>query len=486
MGSMMSLLFASHDIRVSMYDPSSENVDKAYQNAKNAGFDKLIDPYKDYDSLCSSLPIDSPRIYLWSIPHGTIGDSILDSLDPYLNSGDIIIDAANEFYLNTQRRQGRSLNRGVHYIGTGVSGGYQAARSGPSLSPGGDKKGLELVMPLLEKIAARDSKGNACVAMMGPGGSGHYVKMIHNGIEQGMMVALGEAWGIMHHDLEMSYEEIADEFKRWNDDGELKGNFLIDIGVDICRTQDPESKKPVLDEIKDKVVQDVDESEGTGFWTCEEGFKLHIPMPTIVAAHTFRIASADANRRKANFDAAGHAIAETKKIEVDDRKRFLEDIRLAVYAAFLASFVQGLKLLAKAGNTNFWKLDFIKIIGIWRGGCIIRSEAISELLLEVYGKADDSDIDDLLSSPKIEKEFAKAYPSLKNVLIRSLEADAVVPTLAATLEYLKYSTTKKNLPTVFVEAELDYFGHHNFDLASGPGNPETGMWMMIASGVEQG
>jgi 6-phosphogluconate dehydrogenase len=289
-----------------------------------------------------------------------------------------------------------------------------------------------------------------------------------------MMVALGEAWGIMHRDLEMSYEEIADEFKRWNEEGELKGNFLIDIGVDICRTQDPKSKKPVLDEIKDKVVQDVDESEGTGFWTCEESSKLHIPVPSIIAAHTFRIASADADRRKLNFDAAGHPISEAKHLEVDNRKKFLEDLRLSVYAAFLGSFVQGLKLLAKAGNVNFWKLDFIKIIGIWRGGCIIRSEAISELLLEVYSKADENDIDDLLSSPKIEKEFAKTYPSLKNVMIKSLEADAVVPTLAATLEYLKYMTTKKDLPSVFVEAELDYFGHHNFDVKDGPGNPETG------------
>ena len=178
MGSMMSLLFASHDVKVSMYDPSSTNVEEAYRNAKYAGFDKLITPYKDYSSLCSSLP-SSIKVYMLSIPHGTVGDSILDSLDPYLREGDIVIDAGNEHYLNTQRRQGRALNRGVVYIGMGVSGGYQAARSGPSLSPGGDEKGLELVMPFLEKIAARDNKGNPCVAKIGPGGSGHYVKMVY-------------------------------------------------------------------------------------------------------------------------------------------------------------------------------------------------------------------------------------------------------------------------------------------------------------------
>ena len=474
MGSMMSLLFAEHGCWVSIYDPSKQNRDRAIKRANDAGFGSKITAYDDYSSLCSSL--DTPKVFVWSTPHGNVGDGILDSLDPYLEQGDIIIDAANEHYLNTQRRQGRAMNRGIHYIGTGVSGGYQAARAGPSLSPSGDRAGLDLVMPLLKKVAARDVEGNPCVAEIGPGGCGHYTKTVHNGIEQGILSALCEVWGIMHHGLGMKYEEIADEWEKWNKEGELRENFLVSIGVDICREIDPETKKPMLDRIKDKVVQDAEESEGTGYWTCEEAFRLHVPIPTIAAAHQFRIGSADADMRKANFDAAGGSIAQIGKIKVEDRKTFLKDLHQAMYSATLESFVQGLKLLAKADHENNWAIDFKKVIAIWRGGCIIRSEHISELLLRVYQEARKNVIKNPLSSPIIAKELKRTYPSLKRVTIKALEADMVIPSISATLEILKYITTKEGLPTTFMEAQLDYFGEHMFDLADGPGDPVTGAY----------
>ena len=176
MGSMMSLLFASHGCQVSIFDPSTKNREAALKHVKTAGYEKQVTAYGDNESLCQSLGV--PRVFVLSIPHGTVGDGVVEALDPYLSKGDIIIDGANEHYLNTQRRQGKMLNRGVMYIGMGVSGGYQAARSGPSMSPGGDERALDAVMPLLEKVAAKDSDGRPCVAKMGPGGSGHYVKMV--------------------------------------------------------------------------------------------------------------------------------------------------------------------------------------------------------------------------------------------------------------------------------------------------------------------
>ncbi len=180
MGSMMSLLFAENGLDVSMYDPSPKNLDTAMSNAKTAKLDSRISPYSDYKSFCESLGSDGPKLFLLSVPHGTVGDGIVDSLDPYLVRGDIIVDASNEWYANTQRRQGKMTARGVHYVGTGVSGGYQSARAGPSMSPSGDEVGLKQVMPLFEKIAANDptQKNAPCVAMIGPGGSGHYVKMV--------------------------------------------------------------------------------------------------------------------------------------------------------------------------------------------------------------------------------------------------------------------------------------------------------------------
>ena len=233
----MSLLFAEHGCQVLIFDPSKKNRDLAVQHAKEAGFESKVKAYDDYASLCDAL--GKPNVFLLSVPHGTVGDSIVDELHDYLDPGDIIIDGSNEHWENTQRRQAKMTIRGVQYIGMGVSGGYQSARSGPSMSPGGDGRALDAVLPLLEKVAARDTNGKPCVAKMGPGGSGHYVKMIHNGrrhrllrsklemlsiragIEQGMMSALCEVWGIMSSTLGMGYEEIALTWERWEAKGEL-------------------------------------------------------------------------------------------------------------------------------------------------------------------------------------------------------------------------------------------------------------------------
>ena len=186
MGSMMSLLFAEHGCQVSIFDPSKKNRDLALKHADEAGFSSKITACEDYASLCATLR--KPKVFLFSVPHGTVGDGIVEQLHPYLEKGDIIIDGSNEHWENTQRRQAKMAVQGVSYVGMGVSGGYQAARSGPSMSPGGDEPTLDAVMPLLRKVAARDREGNPCVAKMGPGGSGHYVKMVHNGKLFGLTV----------------------------------------------------------------------------------------------------------------------------------------------------------------------------------------------------------------------------------------------------------------------------------------------------------
>lgn len=473
MGSMMSLLFAEHGCQISIFDPSEENRAAALKHAKEAGHESKIKAYEDYESLCASL--GKPKVFLFSVPHGTVGDGIVESLHPYLEKGDIIIDGSNEHWENTQRRQAKMLNRGVSYVGMGVSGGYQSARAGPSMSPGGDDRALEAIMPLLEKVAAKDTQGHPCVAAMGPGGCGHYIKMVHNGIEQGMMSALCEVWGIMNFSLDMSYEEIASVWEKWNAKDELNKNFLVSIGVDICRQKDPSNKEPLLAEIKDKVVQDVDESEGTGVWTSEEGMRLHVPIPTIAAAHQFRLASAYSTKRARAAEAIGGGLVKPRKLDVGDKAAVLEDLRLATYSSFLASFVQGLTLLARADDEFRWGLDFEKIIGIWRGGCIIRSEHISELLLSIYKDATKEVLADPLSSKKIAGEFKRTFASLKNISLKAIEADAYIPALSATLEYLKYATTKENLPTEFMEAELDFFGSHNFEFkGQDSGKPATG------------
>lgn len=219
MGGGMALLFAEHGVTVLLNDPSEEVVDSVLESGKKQGLQDRLEKHESYDDLCKSL--DSPKVFVFSLPHGNAGDTVIEGLHPYLERGDIIIDAANENWNNTQRRQGKLIAQGVHYVGMGVSGGYQSARRGPSMCPGGDEKGIDLVMPLLQKVAAKDAKGRPCVGKVGLGGAGHYVKMIHNGIEHGMMSAIAEAWQIMNHGLDMSYDEIGDVFAKWNSEGEL-------------------------------------------------------------------------------------------------------------------------------------------------------------------------------------------------------------------------------------------------------------------------
>jgi 6-phosphogluconate dehydrogenase len=251
----------------------------------------------------------------------------------------------------------------------------------------------------------------------------------------------------------------------------------VSIGADICRTKDPETGRYVLATVKDKVVQDVDDEEGTGTWTCQEGVRLHVPISTIAAAHLFRVASADDARRIAvnkSFD--GGAKVGSIELETPREKAlklFVEDLHMATYASFLMAFAQGLHLIKKADKEHGWGLDFTSIMQLWRGGCIIQSDYIADLLEKVY-RRNDHDDDDLLSSKEVSDELSKAFPSLKKVVLKATEANANIPSLSASLEYYKYSSST-DLPTQFMEAELDYFGGHMYDLKSEePGKPVKG------------
>ena len=223
MGSMMCQLFAEAGPEVSVFDVKGENVDTAVDMAeKNPKTKGKVKGYKDHQQFVISLPSPGHRLLVFSITHGEPADQVLDSLRPHLAKGDIILDGGNEWYENTERRQSQlKREQKVDYIGMGVSGGYQSARHGPSMSPGGDPGALRRVMPLLEQVAAQDSHGNPCVAPIGPGGSGHYVKMIHNGIEQGMMGVIAEAWGLLRFNLGCELDEIGDIFKQWSATPEL-------------------------------------------------------------------------------------------------------------------------------------------------------------------------------------------------------------------------------------------------------------------------
>ncbi|OCK76987.1 6-phosphogluconate dehydrogenase C-terminal domain-like protein, partial [Lepidopterella palustris CBS 459.81] len=383
MGSGMALLFAENGLEVLLSDPSEKQMDAVIEKAKKEVFGERLRKYKDYKSLCASL--SSPKLFVFSLPRGTVGDSVLEGLTPHLTSDNIILDCGNESFANTERRQKKCRSTGIHYLGIGVSGGHQAARAGPSMYPGGDEEALKTVMPLLEKVAAKDKHGNTCVGIVGRGSSGHYVNMVHNGIKHGMISAISEAWGIMKNGLGMDYEEIGTVFEKWSESGELRGMLLISIGADLSRKCDPSSDNTlVLPIALDKVVQDITGEEGTRIWYNAEAINLQIPTPTLHVSHDFRLASAyRGDRERAHTLTAGGWPPQKLSLSENGeaKAQFLEQLRQATYAACLASYIQGLNMIVAADKLHSWEIDYASILQTWKAGCVIQADYISEDLL---------------------------------------------------------------------------------------------------------
>lgn len=483
MGTMMSFGFSEHGIKISLWDANSTNVDEAIEMSKDprrptgdiAGFHDI----HRFAQSVEGTDIDGVqrRVFLFSITHGTPADRVLAIMKDDLREGDIILDGGNENYRNTERRQRELEPKGVSWIGMGVSGGYQSARHGPSLSIGGDAKDVAVVLPLLRIFAAKDARTKEpCVAHLGPRGAGHYVKMVHNGIENGMLSAVCEAWAILHSGLGMSYDEIGKIFEDWNSEGLLRNTFLIQIGSEICQRRKPlqgdkkgedasKASGYVLDEILDKVVQDDDNTEGTLYWTVMEAASRHVAAPSIAAGHFLRVASG--NRRQRLLVADKLTIPPPKKLAAaKDTRAFVELLKKAVFASFLCSFAQGLELIARASMDEKWGINLGDCLKIWRAGCIIQEEYISDLLMPALTSG--TRIMNIKLIDEVAAELNEHYDALKLVVLTAIEADCYVPSLSASLEYQKYEGSKM-LPTQFMEAELDFFGAHNYDRIGAPG-----------------
>ncbi|KAF2096903.1 6-phosphogluconate dehydrogenase [Rhizodiscina lignyota] len=480
MGSSMAVGFSERGMAVSIWDINAASVDRAVKWAKEDKNErKDVAGFHDLTEFAKSLG-SSRRLFLFSITHGA-ADSVLDKLEQagLLRAGDVMLDAGNEHYRRTERRQDRLTKHGVNWVGMGISGGYQAARRGGSLMPGGDEEAVRSVLPFLRRVAATDRRtGEPCVDYIGPRGSGNYVKMIHNGVETGILSGACEAWGLMKKCLGMENDEIGKVFEDWNSQGELKDNYLIQIGSEICqRRKTPEgdgrgegvgTEGYVLDDIVDKVVQDADNTEGTFFWSVEEGADRHVSIPTIAASQFFRVASADRAQRLKVVEALH--IPQPKLVPSEDKAAFIETLRLAVYASFLCSFCQGLELIARASKDENWNVDLAMLVKCWRGGCIIQSDYISDMLLRALSNAAHQRIMNIKLIREVAADLHRTYPALKQIILKATEWDAYVPSLSASLEYLKFCAGPK-LPTQFMEAEMDFFGAHSFDIVGGPDDP---------------
>ncbi|OTB05036.1 hypothetical protein M426DRAFT_57717 [Hypoxylon sp. CI-4A] len=486
MGTMMSFGFSENGLDVSLWDISEEHINQAKEMTEQTKSLKgKIDHFHDIHEFAKSLDSQPRKIFIFSITHGGPADEVLEKIKDDLKEGDIILDGGNENYRNTERRQKELESKGVKWVGMGVSGGYQSARRGPSMSPGGDREAVEFVLPLLEKFSAKSAvDGRPCVQYMGPRGAGHYVKMVHNGIENGMLSVVCEAWNFLNKSLGLSYDEIGKIFEKWNSEGELKNTYLIQIGSEICQRkkthegdQHGEGKGEsghVLDDVLDKVVQDDDNSEGTLYWTVMDAANRHVSAPTIATGHFFRVASGNrAQRLKA---ANNLNIPKPQKVDAKDKDQLIESLRKAVYASFLCSFCQGLELIARASKDEGWDVNLGKCIQIWRAGCIIQEDYIADMLEPILLNAKEP-IMNMKLIDEVASDLRKNFDALKQITLKAIEWDNYVPAISASLEYLKY-VGGGMLATQFMEAEMDFFGAHAYDRPNvrgeDPGKPSKG------------
>ena len=394
--------------------------------------------------------IEKPRRILLMVKAGPATDATIQELLPHLDKGDILIDGGNTFFKDTMRRNEELANSGINFIGTGVSGGEEGALKGPSIMPGGQKEAYELVAPILEQISAKAEDGAPCVTYIGPNGAGHYVKMVHNGIEYGDMQLIAESYDLMKNILDLSVEEMADIFKEWNQ-GELD-SYLIEITADILTRKDDEgTDKPVVD-----VILDAAGNKGTGKWTSQSALDLGVPLPLITESVFARYISAYKEERVQ----ASKILSRTNDFEfTGDKKELVEKIREALYFSKIMSYAQGFAQLRVASKEFDWDLPFGEIAKIWRAGCIIRARFLQKIT-DAYDK--NPEIENLLLDDYFVEITKKYQQSVRDVVALAVQAGVPVPTFSSAIAYFD-SYRAERLPANIIQAQRDYFGAHTYE-----------------------
>nr|WP_101843990.1 NADP-dependent phosphogluconate dehydrogenase [Halobacillus sp. Marseille-P3879] len=442
MGKNLALNIESRGYSVSVYNRTKEKTDE-FLNDEAAG--KNFKGTATIEEFVQSL--EKPRKILLMVKAGPATDATIESLLPHLDQGDILIDGGNTFYQDTIRRNNELKESGVHFIGTGVSGGEEGALTGPSIMPGGQKEAYEHVKPILEAIAAK-VEDTPCTTYIGPDGAGHYVKMVHNGIEYGDMQLISEAYFILKNVLGLSAQELHEVFSEWNK-GELD-SYLIEITADIFTKTDEETGKPLVDVILDTAGQ-----KGTGKWTSISSMELGVPLPVITESVFSRFISAMKEERvKASKILSGPE----QKPFTGDKQAVIESIRKALYMSKIVSYAQGFAQMRSASEYYDWNLQYGDIAMIFRGGCIIRAQFLQKIK-EAYDR--ESDLDNLLLDPYFNDIAENYQSSLREVLSLAIERGVPVPAFSSALAYYDSYRTE-TLPANLLQAQRDYFGAHTY------------------------
>ncbi|MDQ0220760.1 NADP-dependent phosphogluconate dehydrogenase [Peribacillus cavernae] len=455
MGKNLAFNIESRGYSVSVYNRSREKTDQMMNEARG----KNVVPAYSLDEFVSSL--ESPRKILLMVKAGEPTDATIEQLKPLLDKGDIVIDGGNTFFKDTQRRNEELSELGIHFIGTGVSGGEEGALTGPSIMPGGQKEAYELVAPILKDISAKVN-GDACCTYIGPDGAGHYVKMVHNGIEYGDMQLISESYFLLKNILGLTAEELHSVFADWNK-GELD-SYLIEITADIFKKYDDETGKPMVDVILDKAGQ-----KGTGKWTSQSALDLGVPLPIITESVFARFISALKDERIAASKVLSGPQAESFS---GDKDAFIESIRKALYMSKICSYAQGFAQMKAASEEYNWNLSYGEIAMIFRGGCIIRAQFLQKIK-DAYDR--DANLNNLLLDPYF-KEIVESYQgALREVISTAVMNGIPVPSLSAALSYYDSYRTE-TLPANLIQAQRDYFGAHTYQRIDKEGTFHT-EWM---------
>jgi 6-phosphogluconate dehydrogenase len=451
MGRNLALNMADQGYSVAGYDNDATKVATLRQEAENRDIRGAADS-KEFIVL-----LRKPRAVMLLVPAGAPVDSVIKDLLPHLEKGDLIIDAGNSYFKDTDVRARNLAAKGIQFLGVGVSGGEEGARHGPSIMPGGPKEAYERVRLVFEAAAAKVN-GDPCVTWLGPGSAGHFVKMVHNGIEYAMMQLIAEAYDLMKRGLGLSDDELHEVFKAWNN-GELNG-YLMEITGQIFSKQDEKTGKRLIDEILDVAKQ-----KGTGMWTSQSAMELQVPVPTIDLAVAMRDLSVFAKER----EQAGTIYQRPQRRFIGDHNTFLTQLGHTLYAAMIIIYAQGMALLAVVSDKYAYHLDLEAVARIWRGGCIIRAALLGDICAAFRTRRD---LPNLLLDFNLSYKVMEHQEDLRQVVCQAAELGVPVPGLMVSLGYLD-AYRSAWLPANLIQAQRDYFGAHTYERIDAKGTFHT-------------
>ena len=464
MGANLARNFARNGYTVAVHNRSPQRTDALLEEHGSEG------DFVRADSLEELVQkLERPRRVLVMVKAGAPVDAVIEQLVPLLDEGDIVIDAGNSHYADTRRREAALAEKGLHFVGVGVSGGEEGALNGPSIMPGGSEESYRSLGPMLEKIAA-DFRGEPCCAWVGTDGAGHFVKMVHNGIEYADMQVIGESYDLMRQAAGLEPAEQAEVFERWNAT-ELE-SYLIEITSRVLKQTDAKTGRPLVDVIVDAAGQ-----KGTGRWTVISGLEIGAPVSAIAESVFARGLSSQPEQRAAAHKDFGSAFE--PDVAPEDREAFVEDVRKALYATKLVSYAQGIDMLLKAADEYGWTLDISRIAGLWRAGCIIRADLL-DTIMKTY--ADGAKPVSLLLAEEFRGALEDALPSWRRIVAHAALTGVPAPVMSSSLSYFD-ALRAERLPAALTQGLRDLFGAHTYRRVDAEGTFHT-QWSGDLSEVE--